>query len=57
MKKDIALVRIVIIEDDQEKRDELLEILRDIGFRLNNIMQTKYAEKGIELIDQPKIVN
>ncbi len=58
MKKDIALVRIVIIEDDQEKRDELLEILRDIGFRLNNIMQTKYAEKGIELINDelPDIV-
>lgn len=50
MKKSIKEVKIVIIEDDQLKREDLVEILRDLGLKLSNINQSKYAEKGIEII-------
>lgn len=50
MKKPVSDIKVVIIEDDKEKREELIEILRDLEIKLENIKQSKYAENGIELI-------
>ncbi len=50
MKNHIFDIKVVIIEDDKEKREELIEILRDIDIKLENIKQSKYAEDGIEII-------
>lgn len=50
--KNIEDIRIVIIEDDGEKRQELAEILRSLGIPLKKIYMTKYAEKGIEIIEE-----
>jgi CheY-like chemotaxis protein len=51
MKKSIGEISVLIIEDDREKREELVEILRDFGIELSNINYTKYAEEGIELLN------
>lgn len=51
MKKTIDQIKILIIEDDREKREELAEILYNIGFKLANIFHTKFAEEGIALIN------
>lgn len=52
MKKPVENIKILIIEDDQEKREELVEILRDNGIRLPNIFTSGYAEKGIDLLEE-----
>jgi len=51
MKKETGDIKVLIIEDDREKREELTEILRDIGIRLSNIYKTGFSEKGIELLE------
>jgi len=51
MRKDLGQIKILIIEDEQEKREELVELLRDLGFSLPNIFYTQYAETGIEILD------
>lgn len=55
---DIKKINVLIVEDDQEKREELAELLRDIGIELKNIQQVKYAEKAIEIVndDLPEVV-
>ncbi|MEX0980489.1 MAG: hypothetical protein WD577_11950 [Bacteroidales bacterium] len=58
MSKPIADIKILIIEDDQEKREELVEILRDAGLSLVNVSVTGFAETGIEKLEdeQPDVV-
>ncbi len=51
MKKPLGNIKIVIIEDDQEKSEELIEILYGLGFNLEKIKSSGYAENGIELIN------
>jgi len=51
MKKSLDQVKCLIVEDDQEKREQLVKEMRNLGFNLNNIERTKYAEKAIEKIN------
>jgi len=58
MKKPAEEIKILIIEDDQPKREEMVEILRDKGIKLSNVFTAGYAEKGIEILENelPDIV-
>lgn len=58
MTKSTAEIKVLIIEDDQEKREELVEILRDSGIQLSNVKATGFAESGIQLLDneEPDVV-
>lgn len=58
MRKQLNETKVLIIEDDQEKRQELVEILRDKGIHLKNVFSAGYAETGIDLLnnEQPDVV-
>lgn len=51
MKIPLNETKVLIIEDDQEKRQELVEILRDKGIQLKNVFAAGFAEAGIDLLN------
>lgn len=58
MKKSLGGIKVLIVEDDQEKRQELVEILRDKGIQLLNVFTAGYAETGIDILnnEHPDVV-
>ena len=52
MTKPTNEIKVVIIEDDKAKKEELVEILHTNKFSLKNIFSTGFSDIGIDLIEE-----